>query len=67
MSLFDRYFLVLAGKASVNELGVVASSALKSGVLTLSWPLNLCDENVVCTGSDLRASSEFAETERSVA
>jgi hypothetical protein len=40
MSLFDRYFLVLAGRVPESEAGVVASNAMQSGVLTLSWPLD---------------------------
>lgn len=40
MSLFDRYFLVLAGRVPESEAGIVATAALKSGMLTLDWPLD---------------------------
>ena len=45
MSLFDRYFLVLAGRVPESEVGVVASTAFQTGVLTLGWPLDLPAEN----------------------
>ena len=37
-SLFDRYFFVLAGRASAENCGAIASVSPPGDVLTLDWP-----------------------------
>ncbi len=66
MSLFDRYFLVLAGRVPESEVGVVASTAFQSGVLTLGWPLDTPVENAAKThATGCSSSNSLIRSDRS--
>jgi hypothetical protein len=44
--LFDRYFLVLAGRVTGADCGVVAAPSLPgAGAVSLGWPLDLPDSS----------------------
>ena len=42
--LFDRYFLVIAGRVPEADCGAVASASAAAGGVTLGWPLDFPDE-----------------------
>jgi hypothetical protein len=66
MSLFDRYFLILAGRVPESEAGVVASIAFQTGVLTLGWPLDTRAENAANThATGCGASNSLIRSDRS--
>ena len=66
-NLFDRYFLVLAGRVNAAECGVVASvSSVRNDSFTYGWPLDLpgTEETVAVGSGDPATRSRFERSQK---